>query len=518
MVGGASWRGRGAFTRLPLGCTLLVTRRASPRALSIVLAALGSTGCALFGTERHLAPVFTELSTAGGGTEVEALGGAARVRQVRPEGPVAQWALRPIVIHDIEPSGDFMTRFLTPLGTSESRGAEYTWQLLPVTRYHRRVLESGETEWQLLTLPGIYWSRQADGRVVRAWFPFAGVMEDFLSFDRLDFFLFPLFVRSEREGRIAYHFLFPVFSYTHGTGGPSWRVWPLYGHSKYAGRYDRHFALWPIWSFEKNRLWASPDRQETQWLLFPLLGRTTRGRYQATSILWPFFGYANDPETGFWSFDGPWPFVRIHRDPVNDVRRTRFWPLYSTYHGDGLDSTWYLFPIVNLRHEVYPQAEKNSVYVIPFWQSWKRFDDVAGRSSFQKLWPLYQVERTEEHSARTAFPALNPLWRTPEIDEMYAWIYELYTRDVNHEQVRERSWLGLYRREKDEHEDRASVVGLWARRRFTRQGEAMTETSLLFGLLRWRWRAAHSLQWMWPAVPGPGWPLERSPELRTASG
>ena len=59
---------------------------------------------------------------------------------------------------------------------------------------------------------------------------------------------------------------------------------------------------------------------------------------------------------------------------------------------DGLDSTWCLWPIINLRHEVYEKSEKNSVYVIPFWQSWKRADVDAGVFEYQKLWPLYLNE------------------------------------------------------------------------------------------------------------------------------
>jgi hypothetical protein len=43
------------------------------------------------------------------------------------------------------------------------------------------------------------------------------------------------------------------------------------------------------------------------------------------------------------------------------------------------------------------------------------------------------------------------------------------------------------------------------------------ETSLLFGLLRWRSRGSDSLEWMLPALPGPGWPLERSTETESGT-
>ena len=274
------------------------------------------------------------------------------------------------------------------------------------------------------------------------------------------------------------------------------------------GSYERYFFLWPFFHWQRNNMWAPRDKQEFKWMFFPLIGRLRRDTYRSTSFLWPFFGWARNEKTDFWSWDGPWPLVRFHHDPQGDIFRTRVWPLYSHFHGDGLDSTWYLWPIVNVRTEDYPETQKNGLYILPFWQSWKRVDTTDGRSSFHKLWPLYQIERSEDHGSKFAFPALNPLWRTPEIDEMYAWIYEVYTREHWDDIVRERSWLGIYRREKDAAEDRVSITGLWARRKYG-PGKNTTEISLLFGLLRWRKTASGSLEWLPTAMPGPGWPLAR---------
>jgi hypothetical protein len=444
----------------------------------------------------------------GGGTEIEALGGIVRLRRPNPGGPHEQFALRPLVIVDRTPQGETLSRFLTPLGTSKESGGDYYWQLLPVARYQRNLTEKGELEWTFLSLPGIYWARRTDGRILRAVFPIGGVLEDFLSFDRLVFVLFPLYAKAERNGRVTYSFLFPVFAITRGDSGSGWRFWPIYGTSHVHGSYKRSFFLWPIFHWQRNNLWAPEAKQESKWMVFPLVGRTTRDTYTSTTILWPFFGWARDEKTGFWSWDGPWPFVRLHHDPQTDTFRTRFWPFYSRYRGDGLDSSWYLWPIVNVRTEDYPGAQKKGLFILPFWQSWHRTDETAGASSFQKFWPLYQIERGGERASKTAFPALNPLWRTPEIDEMYAWIYEIYTRERDHDIVRERSWLGLYRREKDRLEDRVSITGLWSRRRYG-PGQDTTETSILFGALRWRKTRSGSLEWLAPALPGPGWPLMR---------
>jgi hypothetical protein len=100
--------------------------------------------------------------------------------------------------------------------------------------------------------------------------------------------------------------------------------------------------------------------------------------------------------------------------------------------------------------------------------------------------------------------------RIQVIDEHYAWLWEIYTRQRLDDRVRVRSLLGLWRREKDRDEDRRSFVGLWARRDYSVAGEPVRETSLLFGLIRWRSRGGRATL-MAPALPGPGWPLERVP-------
>ena len=71
------------------------------------------------------------------------------------------------------------------------------------------------------------------------------------------------------------------------------------------------------------------------------------------------------------------------------------------------------------------------------------------------------------------------------------------------------SAAGLWRREKGESEDRRSLMGLWARRDYIREGAATREQSVLFGLLRWR-SGPEGVTLLQPAFPGPGWPLKRT--------
>ena len=156
-------------------------------------------------------------------------------------------------------------------------------------------------------------------------------------------------------------------------------------------------------------------------------------------------------------------------------------------------------------------GDRQAVYVVPFWQSWTRnYTGSDRRRSFKKLWPLWR-QGLDDQGTYYAWPALNPLWRTPIIDDHYAWLWEMYASVRKDDVKRERTWLALWRREKDEDEDRRSLVGIWARRSYSQAGQRVRETSLLFGLLRFRSREDAGIEWMAPAFPGPGWPLDRVP-------
>ncbi|HUR29463.1 MAG TPA: hypothetical protein VM509_14835 [Planctomycetota bacterium] len=483
--------------------------------LALVLAALAS--CVTANQDLALAPLVTRISTAGGGSEVEALAGIVRRRHALADGPLREWALMPFVKETLAENGDRRARFLVPLGTREESRDRFLSKLLPIWRFERSLDAQGRPKWSLVTLPLTYWVEDESGRVARAVFPLGGVLERFLTFDRVEFALFPLYVRTWRDGQVSTSFLWPVFNWTNGPLGTSYRVWPLYGRLRQHGRFDRHFVLWPFFSWGRDHL--STAHPEWRWMFWPLVGHRERGTYHAETFLWPFFGWASDSKSGFWAWDGPWPLVRFLRpgkDDPDGPRRSRVWPFWSSYRGDGLTSHWVLWPIVNWRESVDMLGTSKSLFVNPVWQHWRRVDKQGVESSWTKLWPLFQDFRDGDQR-RAAFPALNPLWHLPEIDEHYAWIYELVTREVDGGNVSDRVWGNLYRREKDQDEDRAYLSFLWSRRAYQGASEPLVEHSLLFGLLRWRThpaRSGFSFDPMLPAFPGPGWPLARERAAR----
>lgn len=507
----------------------------------LALASLVLAGCAGLGSDVHLAPLWTQGSTADGRIEREALGGMYLERRFRATSELEVRALKPLLAWRQVAPQEHKTEFLAPLGYWRTK-ADSSWGLfLPIFYWRSAPVDwaaeaKGEPlppnaparEIDLLLLPGLIWSRNARGADKFGIFPLWGELDTFLTWDRVRFVLFPLYVSARRGDSTMHNVLFPVFGWTRGGSGSHWRVWPLVGRNSKANHHERWFVLWPIFHWHVEGLWKEPANRRRSFAILPLYGRTAVGTYRAHSFLWPFFGYAHDPrgasaEGGrgaFWAWDGPWPLVRLQGgglDP-NAERRTRLWPFYSHFEGDGLEWNSYAWPLVHQRREETPGYRRASFYVLPFYQQWdmERPPDAgaARRESWRRIWPLYRSERRDDWR-RTSTLSLDPLMRSSVIDFHYGWLWELMAWESDGPVQRERAWLGLYRRESTGAETRWSITGLWSERSYETATGRVEETSALFGLLRWRSGpedAAPGL--LRPAFPGPGWPREFAPPAR----
>jgi hypothetical protein len=420
---------------------------------------------------------------------------------------VTQWDVHPIACWEAREGGDSLARFVVPLGKREVRGPETVTQLLPIFRLQTEPDDRGGERTYWISLPAILWAEDSTERTFRGVFPLAGTWERFATYDRIDFALFPLYLRTQREGGTFHHFLWPLFSWGHnGRGELDFHVWPLYGVAK-PGESESRYVLWPFFTWKRSRLHFPPEKQVETWMIWPFYGRESGETFTAHSFLWPFFGYSSDAESGYCSWDGPWPLVRFTRPGESgEAYRTRVWPFYSYFEGDGLASRWVLWPLFNRREETYKDGRRVGENLIPFWQHF-RDEDLAGeaRGSWTKLWPLFQL-REEGERSRLGVVSPLPTWNLPDLDEHYAWLWELYSREQDGPAVHERSWLGLWRRETDAREQRDYLSGLWSRRKYRDRGHTVREHSLLFGLVRWRRSSAEGFELLRPAFPGPGWP------------
>ncbi len=472
----------------------------------IALAALALGSCAALDSDLHLAPLYTRVATADGGTLVEIGGGLYRQHR-RDEGDFLEWrTLAPLYGIERQRDGSYVAEHPFLLGRTrvqdDGQGFSY---IVPLYVSWFRPQPDGSPRRFVLTLPGFLWQQRGE-EVHGGWFPFYGRFVDVLTFDDLRFVLWPFYVRADRGGRVSHHILWPFFGWTTGGDESSGHVFPLYGRARREDRYDRTYVLWPFFHWQRNNLGGGGEEPEKAWWFYPFFGWKERGTYRAWTAFWPLFGYAHDPRSGFWALDFPFFLVRIQRGPEETTSRTRFWPFYSHLETEQLEATNYLWPFVHLRHENDALIERDSVTVFPFWQSWDARSKATGETSrWRKAWPFLRYERRGDWRAG-ALLDLDPFWRNDIWPRHVTGVFRLWEWEEEPAFRRERAFLGLYRRERGRGEDRRSLTGLWARRTYAEGERSVRETSLLFGLLRWRVTEGQGFDMLRPAFPGPGWP------------
>src|SRR5262245_48734970 len=127
-----------------------------PRALRVALVvalALCAAGCVTYDQELHVSPLWSDLSTAGGGREREGLAGVVRHNQPAPDARWSRWSLRPLVTKSRNSTGDSLMHYLVPLGTRLHDRYEVVDQFLPLARYEKRIDSEGRVSWRFFMLP-----------------------------------------------------------------------------------------------------------------------------------------------------------------------------------------------------------------------------------------------------------------------------------------------------------------------------------------------------------------------------
>lgn len=486
-----------------------------PRELRwLVLGAFLASACAAPGSEVHLAPAFSRHATAHGTTETEYAGGMVHKLEETRTGDLLTLAVRPLFGYRNTGGEDWHIDVLPPLGYARKADGEVLSLLIPVYIFRKGEKLDGTNEWRLISLPGILLRSNSERGLSVGWFPLVGKMEQFLTYEDVFFICWPLFVRVKNGERQSTHMPWPILGWTTGGNERSFRFLPFYSRTRIEGRFDRLAVMYPFFQYHRDALGGGGEEPRTMIWFWPLYGRTTQGSYRAHTFLWPLFGYASDPRSGFRAFDAFTPAIRFQTGGSGHsaVERRRIWPLFAYMKGEEQVYRSYLWPLIQMREERYVDSERDSFHVLPFWQSWDRLEYGTRReSSWRKLWPLIQVER-DGSLTRGSFPSLDPFQRNFLISYYYGWTWRLWAweRDDQADLLRQRAWLNLYRRERDAGEDRRSLSLLWANRRYVDPTQGQTsETSLLLGLLRWRRTERGGFDMLSPAFPGPGWPAHR---------
>ena len=257
----------------------------------------------------------------------------------------------------------------------------------------------------------------------RALFPVAGTIKNRFQHERLSWFLWPLYLDTENRGVKTTYTPWPFIQVVHGTDS-GFALWPLYGRHESPDHTQRNFFLWPLaWNntIQPDEFAPAGTPPTRQVGFLPFFTHEKRPDYVNEDFLWPFFGFTDRTapqkyhETRYF-----WPFlVQAHGD---DKMINRWAPVYTHSNMKGLDSTWYLWPLVKktewqernvaqkktqFLYLIYSDLEQRSLtnpaaapgHRTHVWPLLSRWDNGAGHqqlqvfSPFDVFWPYNEQVR-----------------------------------------------------------------------------------------------------------------------------
>ena len=241
-----------------------------------------------------------------------------------------------------------------------------------------------------------YFSRTArdPSSSYQGFFPIAGEAQGHFGYTKIDWTLFPLWVRTERAGAVTTQTPWPIIRSTEGTE-QGFAIWPLFGRKERPGAFSRQYYLWPlIWDNtieppEGKPAGTPPKRQVG---VLPFYTADTGPDSVSRNFLWPFFGYT-DRVAPVPYHETRYFYPLLVRGRGDAVTVDRFGPLYTHSIHKGVDKTWVLWPLwrrIAWSDDGVDQAKTQLFYFL-YWDLTQRSAANPAAAPARKtfVWPLF---------------------------------------------------------------------------------------------------------------------------------
>ena len=441
----------------------------------------GGAPTAPCGVRSDWGPLYSRMTDIEGHDRLRILGPLWE-RRTGPDSRQTLHAFRPIYARERDAAGWIHHDLLYPLGTGSTLGHDTEWRVL-VGWYQDYDIRDPESAWRLMILPFYFQGRSKEGEDYFAIFPFGGRIDDLLFRDRIDFALFPLWMRSEFRGIETVNWLFPVFARTDDPRLRQLRIFPFYGKIQRRDYYRKRFVMWPFWT---DAVWSYPRSYGSGFVLFPLYGQIKLSDQSSWMVIPPFFRHTRGArlEGGYY----PWPFIQIEN---GQRRKFYIWPLYGHRHQSGMSYRFLLWPLVHQYRMDRGDRSLDTYKILPFVFTEREHirypDSGAGApppARRVELWPLGAWDRPSSGPERLRIPDLWPGRNMEPIDRSWAPWWTLYRMDRHAGDVDCEALWGLYRHRRRGPEARhLSLFPLFERTRDNRAGKSHVSWSMLKGLI-----------------------------------
>jgi len=378
------------------------------------------------------------------------------------------------------------TRILWPLGRDKLTPLERRSWLFPAYHRWRYTHIDGSVDRQNILLLVALWGEDAIDGSYFALFPLGGTAKGIFGLDRMDFALFPLWLRSRDRDRVSNHVLWPFIHWSYGVRLRGWRIFPFY--SSYRGyapdgtlRYDRRGYLWPFIIRQENDL--ETDAPTTVRWVWPFYGSIESDRLRRYSVLWPLLGKDVYPRRGRTSYH-LFPFLRFSWEG-GELVQYDIYPFVGHRESGGTERDFLIWPIFGRETTIEDAYSRRDRWFFPFWRrTVTRIHESENVERLERVWPLFRYHARPD-GVRT-WSVLDPI---PYVDLeglewFYSRIWRVY-REVDDPGEGRRAWellWGVAAGERSGAGNRFSILGgLFGRERRVREGgESDTRWRLLY--------------------------------------
>ncbi len=401
-------------------------------ALMLVLSLIFFTGGVHGSDVFSLGPLLTiEKDDETNSTNIDALGPFITIKNREDS---SEFGIRPLIYNvddDVNDNDQF--DLLYPLITYDRQGKDVWFQTLVYLIYYRSLVsEDNKTDKKFFIFPFIF-SRKARNLEDSyfALFPIYGSLKNVFKKDEINFYLFPLFLQTKKEGLMNSSFLWPFFGAYHGNGQEGFRFWPLFGYRKIPDQLDEQFALWPIYISRRYNFYGEERRSFS---ILPFYYGTRWPERKQDTYLWPFINHTVNEEKGFDRWDLPWPIVNFQK---GENSYNRVFPFYSKRQLEGYQEGFYMWPVYRYKEGEFSNYNRRRIAVLFYLYNDVKEEPLNENGKSRRrinVWPLFSYERDNEGNKKfhllSLYEPFDPY--NKNVERSYSSFWRIYQWEKDH--------------------------------------------------------------------------------------
>jgi hypothetical protein len=416
-------------------------------------------------------------------------------------------ALRPFMVVYRADDGFTQKSSFYPLFSLRDYAGGSNWSVLGLLNGASTISNDGVTQEQDLALWPIFWHHDGGSpeQSYDAVFPLAGRLQNRLFHKQIDWFMFPLFARLEKQDHVDTCLLWPILRHREGPESGGWAVWPLMGSFWKDDVYEENYFLWPLcYDYTRHIPQERGGGEYRKSGVLPLYAEESAPGMESRTFLWPFFGFTTEtaPRKTYGEVRYLYPLWVRGRGEEKTI--DRWLPFYANQTWPGHEKTWWLWPLLKREHSVVEGLDvdkdtllyfifKNEVQTVPgrdfearktqLWPLFGYADNGAGRRQLMILNPIEPLISGNTMMRQTWAPFF-ALCRYEESgnDSRLGLVWNLFTYESSQERKAFSLWP-LFDRETGANEGWSVCKGLLE---CDSSGSAEAGWSALWGLLDWK--------------------------------